>query len=256
MSTLPVRHMVAEVTRKEHITPHYIRIYLHSDDVPYFKNTAIGDNNKILIPPVYLNEIHFPVLDENRKWIFPPKEVAPSMRTYTHRNINLERNEIVIDFVDHGDNGPASKWARDSKPGSKLGVMMRTEAKELYSEADWYLFVGDSTSIPAIAAVLETLPETAQGTCIIEVHGIEDEQILFTEADITFKWIHNPTPHLKCELSDAVKEIDIPEISKFGFVACEFSSVNAIRSYLREDKNFTQKELYAYSYWKIGVAEN
>ncbi len=38
------------VSRKEYVTPHYIRIYLTGDDMEAFMNTTVGVNNKILIP--------------------------------------------------------------------------------------------------------------------------------------------------------------------------------------------------------------
>ncbi|KMQ67497.1 side tail fiber protein [Chryseobacterium sp. FH2] len=256
MNKIAVGQIVAEVTRKEYITKHFIRIYLYSPEVHLFKNTTIGDNNKIAVPPNGVNEIHFPALDKNHQWIYPPKEVAPAIRTYTHRGIDLEKNEIIIDFVDHGDGGPASGWAREAVAGSKLGVMMRREGKELYPQADWYFLIGDATAIPVLSAILETLPETAKGVCIIEIHGKEDEQILETKADIEFIWVYNTKPHTSSNLVPAVKSIEIPEVSKFGYVACEFSGVKEIRSYLRKEKGWTQQELYAYSYWKAGVAEN
>ena len=256
MAKIPTGQIVAEVTRKEYITDHFIRVYFYSPEVHLFKDTEIGDNNKIAIPPAGLNEIHFPTLDENHQWVYPPKEVAPAIRTYTHRGIDLEKNELIIDFVDHGDGGPASRWVRDVKAGSKLGVMMRLDGKELYPRADWYLLAGDATAIPVLSAILETLPETAKGICIIEVHGMEDEQLLETKADIEFKWLHNAQPHISSEIADAIRNIDIPDASRFGYVACEFSSVKEIRTYLRKEKNWTSQELYAYSYWKAGVAEN
>ncbi|MFP3593772.1 siderophore-interacting protein [Chryseobacterium sp. SIMBA_038] len=257
MTKIQTGQIIAEVARKEYITEHYIRVYLYSPDVHLFKDATIGDNNKIAVPPKGLNEIHFPSLDqETHQWIYPAKEVAPSIRTYTHRGINVEKNEIFIDFVDHGDGGPASRWAREAEVGSKLGVMMRLGSKELCPQADWYLLVGDGTAIPVLGAILETLPETVKGVCILEVHGKEDEQILKTNADITFIWVYNSEPHGKSDLTQVVKTVEIPETSKFGYVATEFLSVKEIRSYLRKEKNWTQQELYAYSYWKAGVAEN
>lgn len=256
MAKIEIGQIIAEVTRKEYITKHFIRVYLYSPEVHLFKDTTIGDNNKIAVPPKGLNEIHFPTLDENHQWIHPVKEIAPTVRTYTHRGIEVEKNQLYIDFVDHGDGGPASQWIREAKVGSKLGVMMRREPKELYPEADWYFLVGDGTAIPVLSAILETLPATAKGICIIEVHGKEDEQTLETKADIEFKWVHNAEPHIKSELAEVVKTVEIPETSKFGYVATEFSSVKEIRSYLRKQKGWTSQELYAYSYWKAGVAEN
>ncbi|GAE63206.1 putative siderophore-interacting protein [Chryseobacterium indologenes NBRC 14944] len=256
MAKVSTGQIIAEVTRKEYITDHFIRVYLYSPEVPQFKGATVGDNNKIAIPPVGLNEIHFPTLDENHQWVYPPKEVAPVIRTYTHRGIDLEKNELIIDFVDHGDAGPASKWVREAVAGSKLGIMMRMSEKELYPEAEWYLLVGDATAIPVLSAILETLPESAKGVCIIEVHGKEDEQHLETKADIEFTWVHNPEPQNTSDIAEVVRNITIPETTKFGYVACEFSSVKEIRNYLRKERNWTAKELYAYSYWKAGVAEN
>lgn len=249
---------VGIVTRKEFITPHYIRIYFSIENIDQFKNCTIGVNNKIAVPPKGLNEIHFPGYDpQKHEWIYPAKEVAPAIRTYTHRGIDLEKEELIIDFVYHGDSGPASQWAYEAVTGSKLGIMMRPESKELYPEAKWYMLAGDATAIPVIAAILETLPKEVKATCIIEVHSKEDEQILNTHAEVDFLWLHNSSPEKGSELAKNVREIKIPEItSKFAYVAAEFSSVKEIRNYIRKELRWQQNELYAYSYWKAGVSED
>ncbi len=133
---------------------------------------------------------------------------------------------------------------------------MRTEPKELYPEADWYLFVGDATAIPVISAILESLPSSAKGVCIIEVPEKADEQVLQTDAAIDFIWLHNQTPEKGSTLAEVVRGVVLPETSKFAYVAAEFSTVKAVRYYLRKKMRWEQKELYAYSYWKAGVAED
>lgn len=253
----PVAQKVFSLKHKEYITPNYIRITL-TGDVSDFENTTIGDNNKIFIPPVGVNEVHFPVFDRDQnQWNYPEKEVAPSVRTYTHRAIDVENNELVIEFVNHGENGPASAWALNAKIGDKLGVGMRTEAKELYPQnLQWYLLVGDATAIPVLVAILETLPKSAKGVCIIEVPTKADEQFLKTDADIDFIWLHNEHPENGSELAETVKKVEIPQTDKFGYVACEYASVKEIRNYLRKDLGWLANELNAYSYWKAGVAED
>ncbi|WP_165851779.1 siderophore-interacting protein [Chryseobacterium pennipullorum] len=245
------------VSRKEYITPHYIRIFLTGDDVPLIANTTVGVNNKILIPPKEINTIHFPEFDYDKMaWKPQSEDIRPSIRTYTHRGIDLENNEIWIDFVAHGDEGPASAWAINCKQGDVLGVMMKDGKTELYGKAENYLLVADATGIPVLAAILEDLPDTARGTCIIEVHGKEDEQDLETAADINFIWLHNKRPQRGSKLAEAVHQQQLPEESRSGYVAAEFSTVKEIRSYLRKEKHWKQEELYAYSYWKAGVAED
>ncbi|SIT03807.1 NADPH-dependent ferric siderophore reductase, contains FAD-binding and SIP domains [Chryseobacterium ureilyticum] len=245
------------VSRKEYITPHYIRVFLTGKDIPLIANTTIGVNNKILIPPRGVSKIHFPEFDYDKMlWKPQPEEIRPSIRTYTHRGIDLENNEIWIDFVAHGDEGPASAWALEAKKGDLLGVLMKDGKTELYGKAENYLLVADATGIPVLAAILEDLPETAKGTCIIEVHSEEDQQDLQTLANIDFIWLHNEHPQLGSRIAEVVKQQILPETSRSGYVAAEFSSVKEIRNYLRKEKQWKQEELYAYSYWKSGVTED
>ncbi|UKB85688.1 siderophore-interacting protein [Chryseobacterium sp. MEBOG06] len=245
------------VSRKEYITPHYIRIFLTGEKVSLIANTTVGVNNKILIPPKGADQVHFPEFDYDKmQWKTQPEEIRPTIRTYTHRGIDLENNEIWIDFVAHGDEGPASAWALDAKKGDLIGVVMKDGKTELYGKADHYILVADSTGIPVLAAILEDLPATAKGICIIEVDSQEDEQNLQTLAEIEFIWIYNEHPQQGSRLAEVVKEQVLPEGSRSGYVAAEFSSVKEIRRYLRKDKQWKQEELYAYSYWKSGVAED
>lgn len=259
MSQEELKTIQAELTvsRKEYLSPHYIRVYLTGEGIKRFNNTTIGVNNKIMIPPSGINKIYFPELDaEKMEWIQPDEAVRPAIRTYTHRGINLDQQEIWIDFVAHGDEGPASAWAIHAKPGDPLGVLMRDGKSELYPTADHYLLVGDATAIPVLGAILEDLPASAKGVCIIEVHDQSDEQVLQTKADIRFIWLHHSELSLSNNLINTVKQQLLPENSRFAYVAAEFSSVKAIRAYLRKEQNWKQNELYAYSYWKSGTAED
>jgi len=114
------------VKRKEYLTPHYIRVFLEGKGVQKLADRTVGINNKILIPPPGLKTVHFPQRDSRTKrWKPLPPEVSPIIRTYTHRGIDLKKNEIWFDFVAHGDEGPASAWAMNAQQGDPLGVMMK-----------------------------------------------------------------------------------------------------------------------------------
>ncbi|RRN78065.1 siderophore-interacting protein, partial [Pseudoxanthomonas sp. SGD-10] len=244
---------VLRVKQKEYITPHYIRITLSGDGVSSFSKMTVGANNKIFVPPAGAPEDIFPDYDYSAgKWVYPSEEIRPTIRTYTHRGISLEKNEMYIDFVAHGDNGPASAWASNAKPGDILGVAMKEKHEPLYPQADWYLLVADATGIPVISAILESLPASAKGVAYIEVPGIEDQQDIQTNADVEIHWIANPHPGLEVVLPEKVKSLALPEGSRFGYIAAEFSSVKEIRQYLRKEKGWQRDEFYAFSYWKNG----
>lgn len=240
----PVREVMT-VTRSEQITPHYIRVYLtaQADTIANIANMTVGVNNKILVPHKGSNQI-----DLNDKSTF-------TMRTYTHRGVNIESQEIWLEFVAHGDASPASGWAMHAKAGDKLGVMMKPKTKPLYPTVDNYLLVGDATAIPVLGAILESLPSTATGQCIIEVHGKADEQDLANPANLAITWLHNPTPGQGGQLADMVTTLTLPNDNRFAYIACEFEAVKTIRQHLK-NHGWGKGELHAMSYWKAGVAED
>src|SRR5690606_18576262 len=170
---------VLTVKHTKHLSPHYIRITLTGEDVLLFKDAKVGSNNKIFLPAQGENETHFD---------------SSIRRTYTHRGINLDKNEMAIDFVAHGETGPASAWAINAKSGDPLGVAMKVTSSPLYPEVDWYLLVADATGIPVIAAILESLPASAKGIAFIEVLNKNEEIPLTTVADIQIRWVHNSSP--------------------------------------------------------------
>ncbi|WP_300669450.1 siderophore-interacting protein [Soonwooa sp.] len=243
---------------REYLTPNYIRLTLENDNLEAIRNSTLGVNNKIFIAPKAIEKVHIPEFDfEKMEWTPMPEHLKPHVRTYTHRGINFEKNEIYLEFVAHGDEGPASDFAIHAPIGSELGISMHAEPKSLYPEVEDYLLVGDATAIPVLACILESLPENAKVHVIIEVISAEDVQKITTKAQATFEWLINPTPGQNSFLAARTKLYvdDMNPNSRFAYVAAEFSSVKEIRNYLRKEKQWTKDELDAYSYWKFGKSE-
>lgn len=253
---MPIVQEVLTLKTKEYLGPNYIRAVL-TGNVAAYKGATPGDNNKIFIPPHGLSKVHLRSFDPGtREWVLPPEELRPIIRTYTTRALDFERGELTIDFVDHGPHGPASNWAIKAVPGTELGVAMKLNKKELFPVVDHYVLLGDATAIPVLGVILEGLPPSAKGHCIIEVQEEGDRQVLQTKADIRFSWLYNPDPGKDSKLPEALKGISLAEESRFAFVACEYASVKEIRQYLRKERQWTNQELYAFSYWKRGVSED
>ncbi len=248
----PIHHKpvqeVMTVTDKQIITPHYIRVFLTGalETIVNIATMTVGIHNKVLVPidktqPLDLND-----------------SSSFTKRTYTHRGVDVEKQHIWIDFVAHGEEAPASAWMTHAQVGDQLGILMKPKNKPLCPIANHLLLAGDATAIPVLGAILESLPATAKGHCIIEVHDQADEQDLSTSADIEMIWLHNSHPMKGSKLADTVKSLMLPtlEQSRFAYVAGEFSSVKAIRHYLKKEQDWSKDELYAFSYWKSGVAED
>jgi len=232
---------VFSVKRKEYITPHFIRIIFDIKDyqAELLSHVKSGSNNKIFIPTA----------DPDSQNI---------VRTYTNRKIDLENKELSIDFVAHGDSGPASAWALRAQEGDFLGIGMKESTKPLVPEAESYLFVGDATALPVINAIAEQLPAGVNVKMLLETFGKEDEIISCSAANVDLEWLYNQTPEKGSLLAEKAREFKFSEKEqkKFIYVAAEYATVKSLRDYFKADPSFDPRSLYAVSYWKAGMSED
>ena len=232
---------VFHVKHKEYITPHFIRVTFNINDnqAEMLTNVKSGSNNKIFIPA-----------DET--------DTQGIVRTYTNRKIDLENRELSIDFVAHGDNGPASAWALNVQEGDFLGIGMKESTRPLVPEADAYLLVGDATALPVICAIVEQLPEGVNVKVLMETFGKDDEILSCSAANVDIEWLYNPTPEKGSQLAEAAKQFKFPEDEqrKYVYVAAEYSTVKELRDYFKADATLDSRALHAVSYWKAGESED
>ncbi|MCC5698008.1 siderophore-interacting protein, partial [Klebsiella pneumoniae] len=155
----------------------------------------------------------------------------------TVRRYDEQRGELDIDFVLHEHRGVASSWAREAKPGDRLGIM--GPGGKTCRPGDWYLLVGDQTALPAISAIVEKLPVTARGQVFVEVADEAEEQHIECPPDLQWTWLHrNGTPAGQSrQLISAVQSLEIPvETGVSAWVAGESGIVRGIRRHLRNER--------------------
>ena len=175
------------------------------------------------------------------------------LRSYTIRAFDLEKRELVLDFLLHGDSGPASKWASSAQIGDSIEIAGPGPAI-LAEEADWYLFVGDMTALPAIAVNLEKLSADSKGIALLEINTLEDKQDLKRPVGVEVRWIINPDPLTGCEdLINSLSCIQIKGANPYVWVAGEFELLRFARKFLKHDKSLPKESLYLSCYWKIGA---
>ncbi|MHB0774865.1 siderophore-interacting protein [Halomonas sp. WWR20] len=128
-----------------------------------------------------------------------PDAQRPPMRTYTIRELRPARAEVDVEFVLHGDNGPASRWAMHARPGDRLAMtapIADTDAAPVGFE--WkpprgvrrILVVADETALPAAAGILEALAARSDRPLVqalVEVPKGGDEQTLTPTAQV--RWL-------------------------------------------------------------------
>ncbi|MEP1446282.1 MAG: siderophore-interacting protein [Paraglaciecola sp.] len=235
MATRPApRNLV--VINSRYITPNMLRITLGGEEMGDFP----ADQDSAYV------KLMFPKADGGR----------PIMRTYTVRS--QTENSIDVDFALHEAKGPASSWAVGAKVGDKIIVGGPGPKKLLNQDADWIIISGDMTALPAISVNLALLPKDTKGYAVLEVVDEADIQELAHPDNVQLIWVvNNPSANTEVlPLLERIKALPQLEGSLSVWVACEFSTMKAIRKYLRNTFELPKSHFYTSSYWKLGVCED
>ncbi|MEM7269942.1 MAG: siderophore-interacting protein [Pseudomonadota bacterium] len=229
------------VASSERLTPNMQRIVLTGDDLIGFPDGQESGYIKLLFPDAPGST--------DKKTV---------MRTYTIRAFDSAENLLTVDFALHdATEGPASAWAKAASPGDRLIIGGPGPTKLVSNEGDWVFLVGDMTALPALACNLEQLPRHAKGHALIEIIDEEDRQQIDAPEGVEVHWFVNPDYHATLgSLADEAQRLPWLGGEAAGWCACEFHSMKALRSYLRDERGIDKTRLYVSSYWKIGRSED
>ena len=228
------------VLKRQLVTPHMLRLTFGGEGMAAFPADQESAYIKLVIPAGHESM---------------PETPSSVMRTYTVRH--QRDGEIDVDIVLHEDGGPAATWAATAAPGDTILIGGPGPVKRLPESADWYLLVGDMTSLPAIGANLERLPTSARGHAIIEVASEADIQRLDQPDSMQIDWLINPHPGSDSDrLIDALRKVEWLPGTPGIWVACEFSAMRKLRRHLIDERGVGKREMYISSYWKLGTSED
>ncbi|MFI8417540.1 siderophore-interacting protein [Serratia sp. NPDC078593] len=167
-------YRIFDLTLKEKrlISPSLMRCVFSGEQVSRMKLEAPDQRIKLLFAS---DEGHLPQLknsdDWYRQYMAIPKLQRPVMRTYTLRALRCEQLEMDVEFVLHGVNGPASRWALQSQPGDVIqAVAPNADFAGDSGGYEWAppaqmqqaLLIADETAVPAAMGILEQLAQRAE----------------------------------------------------------------------------------------------
>ncbi len=242
----PISTRVRQASR---LSPNVVRLVLSGAGLRGFPVGDFTDHYvKLLFPPDgadYGMPFDTEQVREQR-----PKVQWPCTRTFTVRDHDAELGELTIDFVVHGTTGIAGPWAAQAAPGDEIQLLGPGGGYAPDAAADWYLFVGDASALPAIAVSLAQVPAGKQALVLVEVDDLRDRQELPTAADADVRWAHRVDGARG--LLDAVQALDFPNGAVDAFVHGEAGAVRAVRRHLLAERGVPREALSASGYWKRG----
>ncbi len=177
----------------------------------------------------------------------------PAMRTYTVRR--FQPGSLTIDFADHSD-GPASTWARTVEQGAEFQISgMARSGFMPDAESHWCLFLADHAALPAVAAILESLPAGLRALVVIELQEPQDALQLESEAELEIRWLtESGAPG--DQLVAAARELALPDGSGEVWVGCEAGQMRLIRAHMLGELGVSSGALHTRAYWKQDVVNH
>ncbi|MDT0209678.1 siderophore-interacting protein [Curtobacterium sp. BRD11] len=183
------------------LTPSFVRVTLTGDALADFSAVGLDQRIKVVLPIPGHGFTDLPDGDDwYGAWRALPDAQRNPLRTYTVRSFRPDARELDIDFVAHGDTGPASRWVSACRVGDELrivGPAVPSSPAELPSGAAEFapgsatriLLAGDETAAPAICAILEALDVATVGHVFIEVPTDADRLPVTAPAGVEVRWI-------------------------------------------------------------------
>jgi NADPH-dependent ferric siderophore reductase len=187
-----------------------------------------------------------------------PKDDRPVKRTYTIRWLDEASQRLAIDFVVHGESGIAGPWAARAVPGDTLVLMGPSGKWSPDTDADWHLFAGDDSALPAIAASIEALAPDAVGHAYLEVDSAAEILDLVHPEGLELHWLLRDGRQAGTTtlLADAVASGPWPEGRVDAFVHGERGSMKALRDILFKGRGLERSQVSLSGYWAYGREED
>ncbi|WP_311060022.1 siderophore-interacting protein [Pseudomonas aeruginosa] len=281
--------------RRSPLSPSLVRFTFGGPEIARVRTLAPDQRVKLLFPAADGSLSQLPATGDWRRQVRSLEaRRRPPMRTYTIRALRREAGEVDIDFVLHGETGPASRWAAHARPGERL--VMSAPDGEYSGDPGGYewrppkdirhiLLIGDETALPAIAGILEELADRDQRPTVqafIEIPRESDRLDLRCAPETQLNWLardvakHEHGQEMLRAASELatlpeagkpqrVSEVDIDrqvlwELAKptngefYAWVAGESAAVMAIRRHWTGELGLDRRTASFMGYWRQGKA--
>lgn len=158
---LPPNFQFAEVLDTAPLGADFYRVTLRPDRIAPFGDTAI--HFRFVLPAADNTAPEWPGVQPNGSTRWPSGDQALHRPVYTIRHLDAQAGTIVVDLFRH-DGGRACNWARLALTGDRVAMMGPGGGVIEAAEA---ILCGDETAYPAIARLLEALPQHSRGKLLL-----------------------------------------------------------------------------------------
>jgi len=306
VEALPIpayRTFAVQVSGLQRLSPSFLRVTFTGADLADCAPNGWDQRIKVLLPLPGRGLVDCPTgADWYAEWRALPEERRNPIRTYTVRATGPAARELDVDFVLHGATGPASAWAETAAVGDEVALVAPntrfpgpTGGFEWHPPADasCLLVAGDETAVPAICAIVESLPAGPPARVLLEVPTAADILPLAVPAGVEVTWLPRrtdeaaePAPHgarLTAAVVRTVQDLpgatgpaqplddvdvdaeilwEVPDrlprttSGPYAWLAGEAVTVKGLRRHLVQEAGLDRGSVAFMGYWRLGRASD
>ncbi|WP_210478857.1 siderophore-interacting protein [Naasia sp. SYSU D00948] len=188
--------------------------------------------------------------EDHVKLVFPAPPGQRILRDYTPAVFDEAAQELSLDFVVHGDEGPATRFAAGARPGDPLVVAGPRGSRLPPREARRYVLIADEASLPAMSRWIAAVRGRAEVVAFVQSESSDVLDYPLPRGD-GIQVTRIPTG-ADAALA-AVEEVAIDEHT-YVWAAGEATGLIPLRRALRRQRGLAKDRAKVDGYWRRGVA--
>lgn len=243
-----------EVLRREQVSPNFVRVTVGGEALKALEPRGFDHWFRLFLPRGADTDWNLPRRMDRTgylQYLAMPEATRPILRNYTVREFRPADRELDIDFVVHGTEGPASRFALTAEGGDHVALLDQGIGWEPAADAGWFLLVGDETALPAVAGILRDLPADARGVAVVEVADAADMPDLRAPAGFTVHRLVRKAGARPGALALAtVPDLELPPGTPTAFIAGEQAMAAGLRRWLVRD-GVPKRNVVFTGYWRV-----
>lgn len=246
-----IRTFLTSVVAVSDVTPVLRQVTFGGGDLTSFEPLGPDTFLYLLLPPPGRTELG---IDQSFTWeahaAMAPED-QPRGAYYTLRSWRPDAAELDIWMVLHGDEGEASSWAGRARPGDQVALWGPRTAYEPPADTESVLLVADETGLPAVAAILEQLPDHWSATVVAESDPAH-RQPLPRRQGVDVRWCDRvgAAPGSTQLLVEAVEGLPaLPECT-YVWGGGESRAMAAVRRHVRDVRGLERDSVSLVAYWR------
>ncbi len=208
-----------------------------------------GIHVKLMLPVRAGTGPVWPRVADNGTTIWPSGQDALHVRYYTIRSCDPAAGEIEIDLVRH-QGGFFAEWAETAQRGDRIGLL-GPAGGEIPKRGDRILLAGDMTALPALARMIENLPDGVTGDLVGEAETLADLQKYLPPTNLKLHAL--PPQCFQEEIVGFCRETAEQTI-QFAWFAGEYRNAQTMRIFFKSELGLKKGKQYAITYWRAGSA--